>query len=113
MCPFALRSLNQFACYAALTRKIKVSVAELHEDAVRDLANALGLGVGVAVDVGVGVLPIIIWTTPCCAPIGFLCADLERTIYAQEKPNEAERDAGLQFIWFNKSTPPKMWQLYT
>ena len=31
----------------------------------------------------------------------------ERTIYAQEKPKEAERDAGLQFIWFNKSTPPK------
>jgi hypothetical protein len=37
----------------------------------------------------------------------------ERTIYAQEKPKEAERDAGLQFIWFNKSTPLKMWQLYT
>ena len=48
-----------------------------------------------------------------CAPIGFLCADLERTIYAQEKPKEAERDAGLQLIWFNKPTPPKMWQLYT
>ena len=44
---------------------------------------------------------------------GFLCADLERTIYAQEKPKEAERDAGLQFIWFNKLTPPKMWRLYT
>ena len=72
-----------------------------------------GVALGLAVGVGVGVLPIMIWTTPCCAPIGFLCADLERTTYAQEKPNEAERDAELQFIWFNKSTPPKMWQLYT
>ena len=77
------------------------------------VTDGVALGLAVGVGVGVGVLPIMIWTTPCCAPIGFLCADLERTTYAQEKPNEAERDAELQFIWFYKPTPPKMWELYT